>query len=110
MKPGAFVFLVHFTQARLTRAALFYHRKTNDSYLCNDYMAIVDDPLIEDIVKQVCKKTNLPVFIGSSGKYLTVLCCCKSFTEQMKKELNETLGEKVVKENFHFRTGHVEYL
>ena len=70
----------------------------------------IADPLIEDIAKQVCKATNLPVFIGSSGKYITILCCCQAFTEHVKKELTGALGEEYVKANFHFRTGHVDYL
>jgi hypothetical protein len=68
------------------------------------------DPLIEDILKQVCEKTNLQVFIGNAGRYTTVLCCCKDFTEHIKKELTDALGEQFVKENFHFRTGYLEYV
>ena len=70
----------------------------------------IADPLIGDILKQVCEKTNIPVFIGDAGSYITILCCCKSFTEHIKKELTEALGEKAVKENFHFRTGYLEYV
>lgn len=70
----------------------------------------IDELLIDDILKQVCKKTNLQVFIGSAGSYITVLCCCKDFTEQIKKQLIEALGEKVVREKFHFRTGYLEYV
>lgn len=65
---------------------------------------------IDDIVHQVCQKNNIPVFIGSAGRYITILCCCRDFTEHIKKDLIEALGEKFVKENFHFRTGYLEYV
>ena len=70
----------------------------------------IADLQIDDVIHQVCEKTNLPVYIGSAGKYITILCCCKSFTEQIKKELTAALGEKFVKDNFHFRTGYLEYV
>ena len=63
-----------------------------------------------DVIHQVCPKTNLPVFITSAGKHITILCCCSSFTEHMKKELTGALGEETVKDNFHFRTGYLEYV
>ncbi len=70
----------------------------------------IEDLLIEDILSQVCKKSNLQVFVGNAGSYITILCCCKEFTEHIKNELIEALGEKVVRENFHFRTGYLEYV
>ena len=65
---------------------------------------------IDDIVHQVCEKTNIPVFIGSAGRHIIVLTCCKTFTEHIQKDLTDVLGEKFVKENFHFRTGYLEYV
>lgn len=70
----------------------------------------IADLQIDDIVHQVCQKTNLPVFIGKAGRHITILCCCKGFTEEMRKKVTEALGEKAVKENIHFRTGYLEYV
>jgi hypothetical protein len=65
---------------------------------------------VDAILNQVCEKNHLHAYIGKAGGYTTVLCCCKTFTERLKNELTETLGEKIVKENFHFRTGYLEYV
>ncbi|HEY9002228.1 MAG TPA: hypothetical protein VIM89_12805 [Mucilaginibacter sp.] len=65
---------------------------------------------IDDILNQVCEKNHLHAYVSKVGGYTTVLCCCKTFTEHIKEELTEALGEKYVRENFHFRTGYLEYV
>jgi hypothetical protein len=70
----------------------------------------IADLQIDNIVHQVCEKTKIPVFFGSAGRQIIVLTCCKSFTERVKKDLTEALGEKFVRENFRFRTGYLEYV
>jgi len=68
------------------------------------------DDLRESLALYTCDKHLLHAFMSENGTRIIILCCCKPFNYQLKKDIESAMGEDYVRNKLRFVTGVVDYV
>jgi len=60
--------------------------------------------------KHLCGKYNMPALVIEAKGVITVLCCCKEFTAQLKTQMEPMLKKRYKGLNVTFITGHIDFI